>query len=403
MHEELTLTAPHFNCVIIAPESDALASVRKVIASSTQFELVEWFREYPDESAFLRMLRLNLPSLIVVNFANQANALHLVALVQQHSPGTGILAFCEENIAILSTLLRAGVRDYVTTTSGFEHIADTFTSLAEKLHNRPVSPHSSGQIITFLPAKPGCGASTIAANATFAASKLTSKRMLLADFDRNSGVQAFLFKLRVEHTLGDALQSVQEMDGDMWARLRSQAGQLDILPSDLETCSPMDSTRASHLMQFFRRAYDLTSIDLSGQLDSTSTEAMLESKRVYIVCTQELACQHMLIRKVAQLRSAGLERQMRLIVNRFMPRHVMTADRIADLVRVPIEMTITNNYEAVNSSMADGALVKSDSTLGKSYRKLAERMLEERTVIPKPKPRFLEFFSQPFMKSAESA
>lgn len=403
MYEDLSRTAQRFHCVIIAPESEALASLRKVISSSAGFELVEWFREYPDEAAFLRMLRLDLPSLLVVHFTDQVRALHLMALAQQYSPGTEILAFCEENISILSTLLRAGVRDYVTTTSSFENIASTFTALAEKLKNRPVSPNASGQIITFLPAKPGCGASTIAANATFAASKLSSKRVLLADFDRNSGVQAFLFKLRAEHTLGDALQSVQEMDGDMWSRLRSQAGKLDILPSDLETCSPMDSTRASHLMQFFRRAYDLTSIDLSGQLDSTSIEAMLESKRVYIVCTQELACQHMLIRKVAQLRIAGLDRQMRLIVNRYMPRHVMSADRISELVRVPVKMTIANDYDAVNNSMQNGALIKPDSTLGKSYSKLAERMLEERSEVPKSKHRFLEFFSQTFMRSADSA
>ncbi len=232
---------------------------------------------------------------------------------------------------------------------------------------------------------------------------MPGKRTLLVDFDRNSGVLSFMFKLRAEHTLRDALQTVQDMDGDMWARLRSQVGELDILPADLDSTTHMDGNRASRLVQFFRRAYDLSCIDLSGQLDSIAIEALLESKRVYIVCTQELACQHLLLRKVERLRRAGLDKQMRLIVNRFLPRHVMTADRISDLVGLPVEMTIANNYEAANCSMENGALIKSDTNLGRSYKKLAEIMLDDRIEIPKSKPRFLEFFAQPFMKSAESA
>ncbi len=391
------------NCVLIAPEGSHVNPLREAISSSYTFELIEWLKEYPEEGTLLRLLRLSAPDMLIVDFTEQPKALRVVALVQQHAPNTEILALCEENISILSTLLRAGVRNYITSNSSFHEISETLKEQSEKLSKRPEAPRTGGDIVTFLPAKPGSGASTIAANAAYAASKFPGKRTLLADFDRNSGVLSFLFKLRAEHNLKDALQTVQDMDGDMWARLRSQAGELDILPADIDSTSPMDGNRASRLVQFFRRAYDLSCIDLSGQLDSTAIEALLESRRIYIVCTQELACQHLLLRKVERLRRAGIDKQMRLIVNRFLPRHVMTADRISDLVGVPVEMTIANNYEAANCSMENGALIKSDTNLGRSYKKLAEIMLDDRIEIPKSKPRFLEFFAQPFMKSAEQA
>ncbi|MCX6613285.1 MAG: hypothetical protein NTW74_20850 [Acidobacteria bacterium] len=391
------------NCVMIAPEGSHVNPLREAISSSYTFELIEWLKQYPEEGPFLRMLRLSAPDMLIVDFAEQPKALRIVALAQQHAPNTEILALCEENISILSTLLRAGVRNYITSSSNFHEMSETLKEQSDKLSKRPQAPRTGGDIVTFLPAKPGSGASTIAANASYAASKMPGKRTLLADFDRNSGVLSFLFKLRAEHSLRDALQTVQDMDGDMWARLRSQVGELDVLPADLDSTTPMDGNRASRLVQFFRRAYDLSCIDLSGQLDSTSIEALLESKRIYIVCTQELACQHLLLRKVERLRRAGIDKQMRLIVNRFLPRHVMTADRISDLVGVPVEMTIANNYEAANCSMENGALIKSDTNLGRSYKKLAEIMLDDRIEIPKSKPRFLEFFAQPFMKSAEQA
>jgi Flp pilus assembly CpaE family ATPase len=384
------------NCVMIAPEGTNVKLLREAISSSFLFEMTSWLKDYPDESALLRMLRLNAPDLVVIDFTDMPKALRTVTVIQHNAPNTQIMALCEEHINVLSTLLRAGVRDYVTEGSTFEDITDTLKAQYENLSRRPETIRNGGDLISFLPAKPGSGA--------FAASKSPDKRILLADFDRNSGVLSFLFKLRAELTLRDALTSVNDMDVDVWTRIRSQVGDLDILPADLDCSALLDGGRASRLLQFFRRAYDLTCVDLSGQLDSFAIETLLESKRVYLVCTQELACQHLLLRKVERLRRSGIDKQMRLIVNRFMPRHVMTADRISDLVGVPVELTIANDYEAANCSMENGALVKLDSNLGRSYKRLAELMVDNRIVVPKSKPSFLEFFSQPFMKSsAESA
>lgn len=390
-------------CVMIAPEAYHAIHFRDAISSSYTFELIEWQKRYPEEGAFLRMLRLGSPDLLIVDFTDQSKALRIVALTQQHAPNSEILALCEENISILSTLLRAGVRNYITSNASFHQIAETLKEQSGKLSKRPQFARTGGDVITFLPAKPGSGASTIAANAAYAASQIPGKRTLLADFDRNSGVLCFLFNLRVERNLRDALQAVEYMDGDMWARIRSHAGDLDILPADLDTASYIDGSSTNRLIQFFRRVYDLSCIDLSGQLDSTAIEALLESKRIYIVCTQEIACQHLVLRKVERLRRAGIDKQMRLIVNRFLPRHTLTVDRISDLTGVPVEMTIPNDYEAANASMENGTLVKSGTGLGRSYKKLAEIMLDDRIEVPKSKPRFLEFFAQPFMKSAEQS
>lgn len=391
------------NCVMIAPEGANVKMLREAIHGSFTFEMTSWLREFPDESALQRMLRLSVPDLIVVDFSDMDKALRCINVIHANAPHTEIIALCEENITVLSTLLRAGVRDYVTASSSFESIIETLKAQYLRLSTRPESARTGGDIISFLPAKPGSGASTIASNSAFAASKNPAKRTLLADFDRNSGVLAFLFKLRSEHNLRDALMEVQDMDVDLWTRIRSQVGDLDILPSDIDSTGQFEGNRAQRLLQFFRRAYDLSCIDLSGQLDSTSIEVLLESKRIYLVCTQELACQHLLLRKVERLRRAGIDKQMRLIVNRFLPRHVMTADRISDLVGVPVELTIANDYEAANCSVENGSLVKLDTNLGRSYKKLAEILLDDRITIPKSKPSFLEFFAQPFAKTAPSA
>lgn len=393
------MAARSMSYVMIARDTAVVKGIRDAIAGTFAFESVEWVKDYPEESGLLRLLRLNSPDLLVLDFTDLPKAQRIVSLVQQEAPTTEIVAVCEENVSILATLLRSGVRDYVTANASEEDLLNTFRALAERLSRKPVLEHKGGEVISFLPAKPGAGASTIVANVAHLATRISKKRVLLADLDRNSGVLSFLFKLRPEHTLRDALNTVAEMDGEMWSRLRSQVGDLDVLPADVESAAATDAARVGKLVQFFHRAYDLSFLDLSGQLDGLAIEALLESKKIYVVCTQELACQHLLLRKIERLRRTGLDKQLRLIVNRYLPRHVMTAERIADLAGVPVELTVPNNYELATCSINEGALVKPETNLGRSFKKLADSLVDDRIEIPKSRPRFLEFIAQPFMKS----
>ncbi len=388
------------NCVMIGWESASSHAIRDAVGNSFAMELTKWVREYPEETALKRTLRLGRPDLVVVDFADVMKALRVVEVAQECTPGVEILAMCEENVSTLSKLLRAGVRHYLTPAHTVEQIHETLSLLSEQISKNPPAVCIGGDVISFVPAKPGVGASTIAANTAVMTARGGSKRTLLADFDQNAGVQSFLFNLQPEHTLRDALKSVENLDSDMWTRLRSQVKDLDILPIDLEAGKNMDAVSVNRLLQFFRRLYDLTLVDLSGQLDPFATDVMLESKRVYLVCTQELACQHLLLRKVKHLRRCGLDKQMRLIINRFQPKHVLSPERISELVDVPVELTILNNYELANGAGENGSQVRLDSELGRSYEALAGIVSEKPIVTTKQKQSLLKYFSQPFLRTA---
>ncbi len=121
---------------MIAVENSPIDAIREAISSSFVFKLVEWQRQYPDENALLRMLRLSAPDLLVVDFADMARAMRVVQVVQQHGATTEVLALCEEIVTALSTLLRAGVRNYLTPSHPFEQVSDALRVLAEQLMKR---------------------------------------------------------------------------------------------------------------------------------------------------------------------------------------------------------------------------------------------------------------------------
>ncbi len=63
-----------------------------------------------------------------------------------------------------------------------------------------------GSLVAFTSAKPGSGASTLAAQTAFALRRTTSQRVLLADFDLMGGIIGFYLKLTNTKSLLDALQ-----------------------------------------------------------------------------------------------------------------------------------------------------------------------------------------------------
>ena len=72
--------------------------------------------------------------------------------------------------------------------------------LERDLEVRPVVIDSTDRFFAYIPAKPGVGASTIAANTTWAFSQMENSSVLLADFDMASGVTEFCSTRRMTAT-----------------------------------------------------------------------------------------------------------------------------------------------------------------------------------------------------------
>jgi len=387
------------NCAIISPSEESAKSFSSELSKSLSIGTIEQLHDYPSAEALTRLLRLSPMEMLLLDCADFPRAMEIIDAVRLQSPGTEIVAICDEDVKILARLMRTGVRDYIPVNGQIENAREILASVIERLRDNPQPPRSGGNIIAFLPSKPGSGASTIAANTAFIVSSSKAKRrVLLADFDRDAPMQAFLNCLHPEHFLQEAFANAHHMDGDIWSRIISHSGDLDILPCDANGAIYRESDRAKRLLEFFRRAYDMTLIDLPGPLDSCSMDVLLDANRVYLTCTQELASVHIALRKAERLRSMGLGRELRVLLNRYASGHVMTAERVADLVGLPVEVTIPNSYRLANASAEKGCRVDPSTPLGRSYTKLAELFLNERIEIPRKRNKFLEFFYQPFVK-----
>jgi Flp pilus assembly CpaE family ATPase len=226
-------------------------------------------------------------------------------------------------------------------------------------------------------------------------STVPGSRVVLSDFDLNSGMLRFMLKLRNEFCVLDAVEHASDMDENLWPQLVSKIVGLDVLHAGrVNPNLRIESGQVRSLVQFMRRNYTTLCFDLSGNLERYSLELMQESRRVLLVCTPEIPSLHLAREKMAFLRNLDLDGRVSVILNRVNKKPLFTKDQVEDVLGLPVLQIFGNDYHAVNRAMADGKIIDPNSDLGKQFAAFARQLLEKKQVAPKEQKRkFLEFFS----------
>jgi pilus assembly protein CpaE len=265
------------------------------------------------------------------------------------------------------------------------------------LERTPPKHESTTQIFTFLPSKAGVGTSTLALNIAAAMAGNLKQRTLLSDFDLSSGMMRFFLKLKNNHSIIDAIQRHDDLDEESWAQLATSFGNLDVIHAgQIQPNFRVDPGQIHSLVDYFRRNYQVVCFDISGNLEKYSMELMRESRRVFLVCTQEIASLHLAREKLAFLREADMEARVSVLLNRCYKRPLVSKQQVEDLVGVPVMTMFPNDYNGVNQAMSAGTWITSDTELRKTFEHFAGEVLEKHpTSIARGKRKFLEFFSVP--------
>ena len=190
------------------------------------------------------------------------------------------------------------------------------------------------------------GASTVAVNLSAALARMPDTRVLLADFDLNSGLTGFMLKLDNPYSVTSAAENSLRMDEALWRQLVSVKGSLDVLPSGkINPGFRIEPAQIRSLLDFARRQYKAICVDLSGNLEKYSVEIQHESKRIFLVCTAELPSLHLAREKLAFLRSIDLEDRVDVVLNRAGKHDVVTAEEVEKLLGRPMPVHLSQRLQ----------------------------------------------------------
>src|SRR5690349_13705611 len=192
-----TASGVQLAALAILPDRALAQQFLHALAESRAFHLTAEWTAYPPVSKLESQLRQRRPEVLVIDVsANPALAMKLIEAAAGFAPPVPVIALHTANEAgVLLGCLRAGATEFLYT---------PFTPpLQRQAADRISRLHAStepgavrrGRLVVFSSAKPGSGASTLAAHTAFALREVTGERILLVDFSLWSGTVRLLFKL----------------------------------------------------------------------------------------------------------------------------------------------------------------------------------------------------------------
>jgi pilus assembly protein CpaE len=364
--------------IIIGPDIDVAKRMQGSFAEAGCFTAARFVDRYPDAHEVARMVRAYAPRTVFLCADQVHQALAVTAAVEQTVRGLPIVAFAREpNPHVLVELMKAGVREFLP----FPFEAQAVEQLAARIEGwlvkSPPAFESTDLLLSFLPAKAGVGTSTLAANLSVALGGHPNTRVLLADFDLNSGLVGFMLKVTSSYSISDLLEMSADLDESLWPQFVKQVRNTDVLPAGRPTPGVrIQPEQIRRFLAYARRMYGVICADLSGNLEKYSIELMQESKRVFLVTTPEIPPLHLARDRLNFLRQLDLGDRVSVLLNRHQKNASLSPSQIEDALGVSVYETFPNCYHSVHQSLLEGRPIDPSSDLGARIVRTAGRIID---------------------------
>jgi len=374
----MTGRGPALTALSIVPDRELASQFTASNDRTRSFQIVAELKVYPTNQALEVRLRQAKPDVILLDLASDLDAacelIRSVTLLNQQTHIVG-LHLRNDSDAILRSL-RAGASEFLHAPFEANVHIEAVARINRLLQPEPVGNTQPGTIIAFSSAKPGSGASTLAAQTAFALRRTTAKRVLLADFDLMGGMIGFYLKLTNTKSLLDAIQFADNLHESLWPTFVSACDGVDILPApEAPYAGLVDAARMHAVLEHARMNYDWVVIDLPVVFQRLSLMTISESDRAFLVSTAELPSLHLARKAVNLLDQLGFPKdRFQVMVNRINKRDEINGADIEKLFNCTVHSRVPNDYFSLHRAVTLGQPVDGHCELGKAIEDVANRL-----------------------------
>jgi pilus assembly protein CpaE len=389
-------TTPMLRAFVITPDEQAARHFSRTVDGVDTVKITRVFRDYPAAQDLVRLIHIYGPQLLFVAADDLAQFAAVVELLRNEAPGVRLVALHSAgNPAELLQLMQLGIQECLLGRFSSTELQDCLARTARQVADNPVLLQGTELVYSFLPAKPGVGATTLAVNASLAAARTSRKPVFLGDCDLNCGLVQFMLKLNNPHTLLDAAAMSADLDEDRWARLVTRIDTLDVIHAgESQPGVRLESLALQRLLPMLRRAYRIVCFDLSGNLEKYSIDLMHESRRIFLVTTPELPALHLARAKHRLLESIDLADRVTVLLNRAPKNGTLTQAQIEDLLGTSVHLSLPNDYQTVHKAVSEAGAVPVSTALGTQITQLAHYMINGTFKAESPtRKRMVEYFA----------
>jgi pilus assembly protein CpaE len=329
---------------------------------------------YPQRYQLAEVLSVETPNLCLLEISEPRDAglalIHDLLRLDAKLPIIVVLANNDPELVLRS--LRQGASDFLIPPFTSEQVEAALQKIARLQSTRATA---AGKVYCIMPAKGGCGASTIASNLAYKM-KRGDKRILLADLDPLAGTLSFLLKIKSNFSFLDALARSHDIDADLWKGVVTTRHGVDVLLSpEVMTEGMSDLKDASSIIEYARGTYDLVLLDSGGVYGEWNLSQAQLADEILLVTTNELTALQAVQRSMSYLEANNIGRyKLRLIVNRYDRHTGLSKDVIGTALHTDIFHIMPSDYEAIQKSLMEGKPLGHTTSFGKSIIGLADRL-----------------------------
>ncbi len=268
--------------------------------------------------------------------------------------------------------MRAGACEYIDRDAGSEALLDALTRLSS---NRTRARGSAGKarVFTFLSAKGGAGATTVAVNTALALQQAHGD-VVFVDFAPVGNAHLHL-NLRPSFGVPDALENLHRLDASLLDGLMTNAKDgLHLLAGPQQPYQAIPTpAELARLFDLLVNHYRYVVVDASSRLDAATRLLSDLSNAVLMIAQTDVVSLWSAGRIHAFLEEGAGRNRLRLVLNRHKKIPGFTDEDIAASTRCKVLWKIPNAYHAVSPSIDNGSpvVLQEGQEISRSFRGLA--------------------------------
>jgi pilus assembly protein CpaE len=374
--------------MIFAADGEMFSRIQRRCINSGDLNLLRSADYRPTAPDMVRLINSFNPELVFIEFDDREHALKIESTIHASCPKVAILGFADNWVT----------ERVIKTTGGYLSVIPTAITLedfAQQVEGAMSAVQSAGpdNVIVFIPAKAGSGASTIALNVCGALANKCAKSTILIEADLHSGLAGIYLNLNPKRTVVDALQESHQLDGS-WNELITPVQNFAILPAYRTQGSVPQACPWAYrrLLMFVRLRYEHVVFDLPEVVNHATEVIVSSAKTVYVVCTPEVPSLMLARKRCAGLLERGVpEDRLKIVLNRY-SKDGPDPSAITEILGYPISLLIPNDYKSIWEANLKRRLVAAESVVGRAYESFARSLAGQPEETAEPGRKLFSLF-----------
>jgi pilus assembly protein CpaE len=309
---------------------------------------------------------------------NPQRAIKTIELIQANTQQLAIFAngSMQQPTTIVAAM-RAGAGEYLDHDAGSEALLEALTRFSSN-RTRARGGVGKARVFTFLSAKGGAGATTVAVNTALALQQAHGN-VVLVDFAPVGHAQLHL-NLRPSFGVADALENLHRLDASLLDGLMTTAKDgLHLLAGPQQPYQSIPTpAELARLFDLLVNHYRYVVVDVSSRLDAATRLLSDLSNAVLMVAQTDVVTLWSASRIHTFLEEGGGRNRLRLVLNRHKKIPGFTDEDIASSTHCKVLWKVPNAFQAVSPAIDNGSpvVLQENQEISRSFRGLAAALAE---------------------------